>query len=263
MTRSSRPRKLANLSDSLHQQLNMYALAASAAGVGVLALSAPAEAKIVYKRAHVMIVPNQGLVQLDVNNDGTPDFAFSNTTFRRIYYSGGERLRVGGDTSANEVWGTQSKGKLVAVAAKRNQRIGPRRPFQSGNHFMAAQTYQACDLQCTYHTTYGPWRGATNRYLGLKFSIHGQIHYGWARLTVSNGNNGKYSATLTGYAYETVPNKAIIAGHTKGSEDENGVEQPSAATLPAPASKPASLGLLAMGADGLSVWRRESVDSLP
>ena len=38
MPRSSRPtRTAANLSESIHQQLNMYALAAGAAGVGVLA----------------------------------------------------------------------------------------------------------------------------------------------------------------------------------------------------------------------------------
>jgi hypothetical protein len=48
MKRSSGPRKTANFSRSIHQQLNMYALAAGAAGVGVLALAQPAEAKIVY-----------------------------------------------------------------------------------------------------------------------------------------------------------------------------------------------------------------------
>ena len=45
MTRSSRPRRAANLSDSVQHKLNMYALAASAAGVGALALAQPAEAQ--------------------------------------------------------------------------------------------------------------------------------------------------------------------------------------------------------------------------
>src|ERR1700732_1637892 len=36
MKRSSRPRRTTELSQSLHQQLNMYALAASAAGVTLL-----------------------------------------------------------------------------------------------------------------------------------------------------------------------------------------------------------------------------------
>jgi hypothetical protein len=50
MTRAPRPP--INLADSVHQQLNMYALAAGAAGVGALALAQPVEARIVYAPAH-------------------------------------------------------------------------------------------------------------------------------------------------------------------------------------------------------------------
>ena len=71
----------------------------------------------------------------------------------------------------------------------------------------------------------GPWvgkgNGVGNRYLGLKFVIHGKVHYGWARLSVTLGHHWQYgdvSATLTGYAYETIPNKAIITGKTKGED---------------------------------------------
>jgi hypothetical protein len=58
MNRSSTPRKTACLSKSVHQQLNMYAIAAGAAGVGVLALAGPAEAKIIYTQTHVVIGTN-------------------------------------------------------------------------------------------------------------------------------------------------------------------------------------------------------------
>jgi hypothetical protein len=56
MNRSSTPRKTACLSKSVHQQLNMYAIAAGAAGV--LALAGPAEAKIIYTQTHVVIGTN-------------------------------------------------------------------------------------------------------------------------------------------------------------------------------------------------------------
>jgi hypothetical protein len=56
MNSSSRNRKTAcNLSESTQRCLNSYALAATAAGVGVLALALPAEAKIVYTAAHHVI----------------------------------------------------------------------------------------------------------------------------------------------------------------------------------------------------------------
>src|SRR5580692_6201903 len=67
MNRYSRPRRTADLSDSIHQQLNMYAVAAAAAGVGMLALSQPSEAKIVYTPANAQI---KGRLNLDLNHDG-------------------------------------------------------------------------------------------------------------------------------------------------------------------------------------------------
>jgi len=74
MKRTSR--KPSNLSESLHRQLNSYALGASAAGVGVLALASPSEAKIVYTPTHKVLHgsnPAKSL-PLDLNNDGTVDF---------------------------------------------------------------------------------------------------------------------------------------------------------------------------------------------
>jgi len=78
--------------------------------------------------------------------------------------------------------------------------------------------------------SWGPWHGAQNRYLGLKFLVKGQVHYGWARLSVSK--IFPFTATLTGYAYETIPNKSIVAGKTHGNNDT-------------------TLGRLAQGASGV------------
>jgi len=46
---------------------------------------------------------------------------------------------------------------------------------------------------------------------------------------------------LTGYAYETIANKAIIAGRTKGPD--------------VTAAQPTSLGHLAAGASAIPAWR--------
>ena len=73
-------------------------------------------------------------------------------------------------------------------------------------------------------------------------------------MSVSCSGFVNVDATLTGYAYETIPKKAIIAGQTKGPDDMS-VEAPNASlTMPTP--EPASLGVLAMGASGLSIRRR-------
>jgi hypothetical protein len=90
----------------------------------------------------------------------------------------------------------------------------------------------------------------------LKFTLQGKTHFGWARLNVSCIGY-KIRATLTGYAYETIPNKPIITGRTKGP-DAISVDKPEA-TLTMPTREPGSLGLLAVGAPGLSFSRREEL----
>jgi hypothetical protein len=112
------------------------------------------------------------------------------------------------------------------------------------------------------HKCFGPWNNVKNRYLGLRFISEGKTHFGWARLNEScNPENSRITAVLTGYAYETIPNKAIIAGKTKGPDEVSNVEQPNPASLTAPTPEQATLGLLAMGAPGLSIWRREELTS--
>jgi hypothetical protein len=56
----------------------MYALAASAAGVSLLALTPPAEAKIIYTPAHRVIGPHDSY-NIDLNHDGTTDFTIANS----------------------------------------------------------------------------------------------------------------------------------------------------------------------------------------
>ena len=111
----------------------------------------------------------------------------------------------------------------------------------------------------------GPWanngKGFKNRFLGVKFFVDGKVHFGWARLTVKFDHQFPPSATLTGYAYETIPGKLIKAGQTKGAEEGFGngasfIRSPEKSQL-------LSLGALAMGAPGLSIWRRESAGSAP
>src|ERR1700722_2736952 len=64
--------------DSLHHRLNAYALAAGAAGVGMLALSQPAQAKIAYTKAHEVIgLYGSHSYSLDLNHDGIVDFSLN------------------------------------------------------------------------------------------------------------------------------------------------------------------------------------------
>jgi hypothetical protein len=224
MNRSSGSVRIAvNLSDSVRQRLNMYSLAAGAAGVSMLALVQPCEAKIVYTPAHRVILSKHA-ISVDLNHDGIGDFTISNHSFCSSDICG--RTLLARPSGRNKVMGVKGiGGPFYASALKRGSRIGPKQPLSG--RLMAASG--------TEYATVGYWLNVDGRYLGLKFFIKGHAHYGWARFNVTAGN-GKIAATLTGYAYETIANKPIIAGQTHGRDE-------------------ATLGHLATGAFAIPAWR--------
>jgi hypothetical protein len=201
----------------------MYTLAASAAGVGMLALAQPAEAKVIYTKTHEVIAGGEKYY-LDLNHDKITDFTIVNFWTTHCPDSCGQWLYLKPSAGNSEIGSVTNRGWHFARALSKGSAIGPKGHFLAGNGSMAA----AFSTQGSV----GPWRNVTNRYLGLKFQIKGKTHYGWARLNVTGGF-GTMVATLTGYAYETIPKKRIFAGREHDADD--GVDQP------------ATLGRLALG----------------
>lgn len=230
------PRSPSRLSDSVGRRLNSYALAASAAGVGMLALAQPAEAKIVYTPAHIKI-GNGGVHQflLDLNHDGAKDFSFTYPGRSAFTSLAGLSVRPVVKGNGEEETKTFSIADLPP-----GKEVGPARKFFSASEgIMAAWLVTTTRSKASY---FGDWVNVQNRYLGLKFVIKGKLHYGWARLSVAD-HVEDIVGTLTGYAYETIPNKPIIAGKTHG---------PDVITV-----QPASLGHLARGASAIPASREE------
>jgi len=234
------------VSCGLEHRLRMYARAASATGVGMLALAKAGEAKIVYTPAHVAINSDSN-VPLDLNHDGVVDFNFTNTHVSS--YSNFWLLSVA-PAQANEVWGHTDNSYDAASALFRNVRVGDNQHFAAGRRAMATLgTHSA--------TCEGPWANVHHRYLGLKFAIKGQIHFGWARLNVSCPYAGSgIQGTLTGYAYETVPNRPIVTGKRRGANEMGEGSQSAGSPTSSPSA--AGLGRLARGAAIADVRKKPS-----
>jgi len=258
MTPSSRPS--AKLSESICYRLNAYALAAGAAGVGMLASATPAGAKIVYTPANIPINVNGAVVDLDLNHDGVNDFELGagysgpGLRIRRPFPPEGQHassLEVAPLQQSNRVWAVESQGRLCAAAVPKGKTVGPRRRYQPGNSNLIMAFASGNSVG---GTAFCPWIKTQSAYLGLKFVVKGKVHFGWARIKTLGGSFG-FPAKVTGYAYETIPNRPIVTGQTKGTDDARGKESNAISTLPM--GKPASLGQLALGSRGLSVWRQE------
>jgi hypothetical protein len=211
MIRFPRPRKAVDLPDSVHRQLNMYAMGASAAGVSVLALGLSANARIVYTPSHrVLHRGHPGLTNLDLNHDGVIDFTFDNLWAS----SRGSQFGHLSVITARAENGVEGYGPLFASALRAGVSVGRKGHFLTARNDLMDIGNESSAISCQ-----GPWKDVKDRYLGMKFVIKGELHFGWARLNVScNSHNHQTTAVLTGYAYETIPGKSIIAGKTKGTD---------------------------------------------
>ena len=233
------------LSKTIDRNLRVYSTAALAAGVGVLALAQPAHGEVVVTKKTIPIPYNAfPFLGIDLNNDGVNDF-LANIDFSAYPLSDFD-LSV---FPAQDGGGVVGSHQGYASALVRGARIGPAAHFDAQQRI---EFFHRIDNTYSHHygsTLRGNWGGnPRNRYLGVKFQIKGKTHYGWIRMTVITPS---LVATITGYAYETVPNKAITAG--------SGVAAAIETTDMDRAQKPTapSLGTLALGADGLAIWRRE------
>jgi hypothetical protein len=255
------PRTLSALSRSVQTRLNAYALAAGAAGVALLALPQSSQAEIVYTPANVTIGRGGGL-NLDLNHDGIIDFTV-NEFPGRLSFRTSQFLSVRGKIGNRINCQTSFCGSYpYAAALNSGSHIGP----IGGQHgWISAAQMAFEELTILRFVYYGDaWPRVSDGYLGLRFLINGETHYGWARFTVTFHpgipKNRTWIAQLAGFAYETVANRPIAAGQTKGnSNDEDASSAPSKAQPMQSPKRGQTLGSLALGS-ALIPWRREEND---
>jgi hypothetical protein len=212
---------------ALSPRLQQYLLtSATVIGAG---LASSAQAEIVYTPLHDNFKLDY---YLDLNHDGINDFHLHS-----YYISQFGSLNVTPLITGNRIAATQEfcSFRLPAAAPLRaGAVIGKNSKFPDGN------TKCLAGFNSTFQS-FGPWVDAKDAYLGVVFEIQGQEHFGWVRITFNSFFCYKCIAGITGYAYETVPGRAILAGDTGQHTSE---------------LKEQTLGVLAMGAPGLDLWRK-------
>ena len=192
--KSAKKRAVARLDWRLERMLLSYAAAATAAGVGMLTCSPQAEATVVYTPTWIPIAPISSVTNLDLNNDGIADFQISNKVGTR---GCGESstycvvsMKVLPQNPSNAIWGTRGSASVLGSGVS----VGSQGKFQAGHEFMAQEAY--IDSPSVGYSSAGPWKETTRGYLGLKFIIQGQVHYGWARLNVTATTEGNIRCDL-------------------------------------------------------------------
>ena len=219
------------VSTNIEKRLHTYAIAAGAAGVGLLALAAPANADIIYTKTNVTIGPN-GSIGLDLNRDSVPDFAITAGTARFSSYT---IFHLAARANGNNLVAGKSTSLLVRYRG--GQQIGSKLidAVSSGLLITGSGTPGGGSSQLR-----GAWLFGATGYLGLDLVQADGNHFGWARVTTAFLGGVSYDTTVSGFAYNTVPNQPIFAGQT-------------------PIPEPGTLGFLAVGAAALALWRRKKL----
>lgn len=220
--------------------LKQYAVAAlGVAGVSTLASAQAPATHIVYTPANIALTePFPGtVVPIDFNHDGVADITVSLTGFYQAF-SG-----HGGSAQAS-MFEQPAPGNIAigGHAIPFGVALSQAGAFRS-NKFQMAFTRNFSLATSSIHQTdtQGPFANVTNKYLGVKFKIAGQFHYGWIRLSMSC-SRGFCTGKVTGYAFNSIANQSITAGQlhpTAGGK----------AAVEVPAG---SLGMLAAGARAIS-----------
>jgi hypothetical protein len=224
------------LGEVLERRIVLYVLAAGA----TLAGASAAQAQIVFTpsdRVLTGVLDGTNHLKIDLNNDGAGDFILNDYLKKSYGASSGSawRLWADGRTASNGIQGISKNGKFFASALKKGAPIG------SGGNFASFAPMQSRVDPYGFPYSYGNFRDVTNRFLGVRFLIKGEVHYGW----IGFRKVDNFTAKLVGWAYEAQANTAIRAG-------DKGEEEPVSVRVP----EPASLELLAAGNVAMVDWRR-------
>lgn len=189
------------------KQLTAY----SAMATALIGTSAIAHGEIIYNDIDDISVEIDMIYDIDIDGDGILDFHFNagatdsgSWTFASIF--GLAPSYTVGNTS-NQIIGYAGTYFGYASALSEGDPIGPDGVWLNypsyGNSAVIASNY--------FGDIFGEFPGNGEKFLGIKFVIGTELHYGWIR--VESDISPAY-ISIKDYAYETNADQAIGAGAT-------------------------------------------------
>jgi hypothetical protein len=215
------------LPQMLDRRLLVYALAAGA----TLASSAPSHAEVLYTPSNAVFRASSGKFEIDLNHDGTSDIIFVG---RPVECCSGYGLAPGLVAYGNPSNQIAAYWDGLALAFAR------RDPITRGGFWQKSVLIQ------TAIGYVGVFENNPNHFLGVRFLINGNVHYGWIGFRGVRADYPNVSVSLAGWAYETKPNTPIAAGDM-GSRTED-----------SPSIQPTSLEVLAGGHTAIEQRRKRN-----
>lgn len=222
---TTRNRRQVRLNRAMGRQLKDYSLAA--AGVGALALAPPVQASITSVSPNLNIPQNGGFKFLPVPG-----------------YPNAIGMLNSQSADSRSVWisSSSSSGANARFFAKSTS--GQIAPASAGQRVPLALTSIGSSARLDRSSVDGAMSNrfvGANEYIGFSVIKGGSTHYGWVKLTITNGAGG-YGVTVNQIAIEQCANQPITVGASSGGATC------SLPTTPAPNS----LWLMSLGVAGIA-----------
>ena len=201
------------LDEMLERRMLGYVLAAGAALAGATVTIAPgADAKVVFTPNNTRVEYGQTL-HIDLNNDGTTDFtiSFPSSSLDTLQDHARGRIRPPDCGNGVEIYAygaipsNEMEARGGGPAALVNGAKIPTGSFVKKGALAGLFYGSECHIY-----RFGYFYDTFDRFLGVKFMINGQVHYGWIGFRGVGVLFG-LGAQLWGWAYETEPNTSIRA----------------------------------------------------
>jgi len=172
--------------------------------------AASVNAKIIYTDVSpdlVTVPSSTATFDVDMDNDMNPDFRFTCVDVSGLRFIIAQAGQIG---LSNAIMIDTTGGNYYAKALSSNSSIGPSSTVW---HTMSATNPTLlADFLGAYD---GLWINSQDYYLGVKFLIGSNYHYGWVRMNI---NQTTSVTTLKDYAYDDQPNTMIPAGALPGAD---------------------------------------------
>lgn len=190
------------MNQNLQKRLNLYAATA-----GAVAATGALNAQIVYTDINPdTIVHDTVIYDLDFDNNGQPELRFEAVSYmastNMVYLA---TVNVMGDASNAIIGSLYYNQYPLPYAMNAGDSISATNPNWRDQTVNNGLQYMAILYGST---TYGNWHGANDKFLGVRFKIGADTHYGWVRLSVSSNPD---TIIVKDYAYEAMPGVGLTA----------------------------------------------------
>lgn len=209
----------------MQKRINSYAMAAGC----FLCVNHDVLAQVVYTDIDPDIILDEGgeAAELDMNDDGVPDFFFHNNSFQ--YYDTSwlsvrtmKNILAGPDEMGNALAGISNYFNTgyngftwyYPFALEQTIAINEELTWQdTETQIMALRIFsEDGDLVGLGFYCYWSETETIDKYLGVKFKdLDNQLHYGWIRCDVLDEGR---TLIIKDYAYEAIPEYPVVAGDT-------------------------------------------------